>query len=55
MGVEPVEDGLELGRYLQSVADHTEFRAWYFGHFHEDTEIDDTFFCLYDEVVEITG
>ena len=29
------------------------FEAWYFGHFHEDTSIEDEFFCLYDELIII--
>lgn len=45
------EDEGELRRYLQNVADNTEFTAWYFGHFHEDTEIEDMFYCLYDDIV----
>lgn len=47
------EDEVELRRYLQRVADHTEFEAWYFGHFHEDTDVEELFYCLYDEVVEV--
>ena len=47
------DDEVELRQYLQRVADNTDFTAWYFGHFHEDTEVDDTFFCLYDEMVEL--
>ena len=43
----------ELRQYLQRVADNTDFTAWYFGHFHADTEIEDTFLCLYDELVVI--
>lgn len=43
----------ELRQYLQRVADNTEFTAWYFGHFHEDTEVDNAFYCLYDEMVEL--
>jgi len=47
------DDEVEFRQYLQRVADNTEFTAWYFGHFHEDTEVEDMFFCLYDEVVAI--
>lgn len=47
------DDEIELRQYLQRVADNTEFTAWYFGHFHEDAEIDDMFFCLYDELKTI--
>lgn len=44
---------VELRQYLQRVADYTEFEAWYFGHFHEDTEVEDIFYCLYNDVVEL--
>lgn len=48
------DEEVELRKYLQQVAEKTEFEAWYFGHFHEDTEIEDTFYCLYDtlQVIE---
>lgn len=47
------EDEAELRQFLQRVADNVEFNAWYFGHFHEDTELENMFFCLYDELVEL--
>ena len=47
------DDEAELRQYLQYVADDTEFDAWYFGHFHEDIEVDDMFYCLYDNMVVI--
>ena len=47
------DDEVELRQYLQRVADYTEFEAWYFGHFHDDTEVEDLFYCLYDNVVEL--
>lgn len=48
------DEEVELRKYLQQVAENTEFEAWYFGHFHEDIEIEDVFCCLYDtlKVVE---
>ncbi|MCR4739252.1 MAG: metallophosphoesterase [Lachnospiraceae bacterium] len=45
------DDEIELRQYLQRVADNTDFKAWYFGHFHEDTEVEDMFFCLYDDII----
>ena len=45
------DDEVELRKYLQRVADNTNFTAWYFGHFHEDTEVEDMFYCLYDDIV----
>lgn len=49
------DDEAALRQYLQRVTDNTEFAAWYFGHFHEDTEVEDVFFCLYVEMVEVEG
>lgn len=45
------DDEVELRKYLQRVADNVEFKAWYFGHFHDDIEMEGTYFCLYDEVI----
>lgn len=47
------DDEIELRQYLQRVADQTDFTAWYFGHFHEDAEVENMFFCLYDELKTI--
>ena len=49
------DDEIGLRRYLQRVAENTDFITWYFGHFHEDTVINDKFICLYDKVVELQG
>lgn len=32
-----------LREFLQQVADLTDFKAWYFGHFHKDCKIADSF------------
>lgn len=45
------DDEVELRQYLQRVADNTDFTAWYFGLFHEDTEVEEMFYCLYDDIV----
>ena len=45
------DDEVELRQYFQRIADNTDFTAWYFGHFHEDTEIDSRFYCLYEDIV----
>lgn len=49
--VELSDEEVELRQFLQRVADNTDFTAWYFGHFHEDAEVEEMFFCLYDEIV----
>lgn len=51
--VEMSDDEVELRQFLQRVADNTDFNAGYFGHFHEDTEVEDVFFCLYDEIINL--
>lgn len=45
------DDEVELRQYFQRIADNTDFTAWYFGHFHEDIEIDSRFYCLYEDIV----
>ena len=51
MGYEDLTaDEVALRKYLQQVADSTDFKAWFFGHFHTDAEIEDRFFCLFDEL-----
>ncbi len=47
------DEEIELHQYLQRIADNTDFTAWYFGHFHEDTDIEDMFYCVYEEITEI--
>lgn len=53
LGDDDYEDEKEFRNYLQRIADNTDFRAWYFGHFHVDESIDDTYFCLMDEIVKL--
>ena len=43
----------KLRRFLQDVADRTEFTGWYFGHYHEDSEVAVPFRCLYQDVLEL--
>ena len=47
------DDEIPIRQYLQRIADEAEFEGWYFGHFHVDEEVEDAFFCMYDEVVEL--
>lgn len=47
------DEEIALRKYLQRIADNTEFTAWYFGHFHEDVKIDDIFYCLFEDMVEL--
>lgn len=47
------EDEEELRNYLQEIAENTDFKEWYFGHFHRDESIDETYFCLFDRIVKL--
>lgn len=47
------DDEIGLRRYLQRVAENTDFITWYFGHFHKDTVINDKFICLYENVIKL--
>lgn len=47
------DDETELRQYLQRVADYTDFTAWYFGHFHQDEEVEGQFFCLYEDIIKL--
>ena len=47
------EDETEFRRYLQRIADQVNFKEWYFGHFHEDAEIDGNFFCLMEDIIKL--
>jgi len=41
-----------LQRYLDRIAEYTEFEEWYFGHWHKDRTVG-KYRCLYNDIVEI--
>ena len=49
LGYECHDEALEQVRFFQKIADNIEFQDWYFGHFHEDVDVDN-FHCRIDEV-----
>lgn len=42
-----------LTDFLQEVSEKTEFKHWYFGHYHEYKSIDGKYTCLYNQIVEL--
>lgn len=52
LGYETQEEAREQIGFLQNVADQVDFGDWYFGHFHEDTDLEN-FHCRIDEVTQI--
>ena len=47
------DDEVELRKYFQRIAEEANFKAWYFGHFHEDDEVEEVFRALFDDVIRI--
>lgn len=45
--------GDESTRQLNRLCSYIETKHWYFGHYHFDETIDDTFRCFYNDVLEI--
>ena len=52
LGYECHDAALNQVRFYQKVADQVDFQDWYFGHFHEDVDVEN-FHCRIDEVTQI--
>lgn len=52
LGYECHDEALEQVRFFQRIADNVEFEEWFFGHFHEDCDLEN-FHCRIDEVTQI--
>ncbi|MBQ3356888.1 MAG: hypothetical protein IJG45_07255 [Oscillospiraceae bacterium] len=55
MGHSPGDHDLELTGFLEWVMYQTEYKAWFFGHWHTDRKIYEKFRALYYEVIRIDG
>lgn len=42
-----------LTDYLQEICEKCEFKKWYFGHYHENRQINSQFMCLYEDIVPL--
>ena len=42
-----------LNKYLDYVDDITEYKRWFFGHHHENRNIDDRFTLLYEQIIKL--
>ena len=42
-----------LTKYFEFVKDNTEFKHWYFGHYHKDAKINDKFTAVYNKLYEV--
>lgn len=43
----------DFTRFLFRLEQNLEYKHWYFGHFHEDWEVDEKHTLLYQDVIEI--
>lgn len=43
-----------VNKYLQIIEEKVKFRKWYFGHFHEDIEIDEKHTLLFEKIIKIS-
>lgn len=51
--ISPYYETDSLTQYFKFLGSEVEFKHWYFGHYHDDIEIDDKHTCLFNKIVEI--
>lgn len=42
-----------LTDYLQQILEKCKFKKWYFGHYHENKQLNSQFICLYEDIVPL--
>ena len=42
-----------LTDYLQEISEKCEFKKWYFGHYHDNRQIDSKYILLYEDIVPL--
>ncbi|WP_185649848.1 hypothetical protein [Clostridium sp. DJ247] len=42
-----------VNKYLDVIEEKTRFKHWFFGHFHEDIELDSEHTLLYEKIIKI--
>lgn len=50
----PNEHDIELTGFLEWIMYEVDYKKWFFGHWHMDTEIGEKFRALWFDVIEIT-
>jgi len=53
LGVEMLDEEKQFQQYLQRIADNTDFQEWFFGHYHENIEIDNGFHGVMDDIIRL--
>ena len=49
----PIYEKDILTDYLQEISEKCEFKKWYFGHYHENKQLNSQFTCLYEDIVPL--
>ena len=53
----PIQDKMTkkdyLTDYLQEISEKCEFNKWYFGHYHENRQVNSQFVLLYEDIVPL--
>ena len=42
-----------LTDYFQKIYEKTKFKKWYFGHYHDNRQVNEQFILLYEDIVEL--
>ena len=42
-----------LTNYLQKISEKWDFKKWYFGHYHDNRQIDSKYILLYEDIVPL--
>lgn len=54
MGYGSFDEALPQVREFQYIAESIDFEEWFFGHFHEDQDVDEIYHCLWERVIELS-
>ena len=49
-GIPYIYPGDSLTKYFDNLKDNINFKRWYFGHMHENINIDSKYFCIFDNI-----
>ena len=53
LGFSSDDEAERLTNELQRIAEEVEFSHWFFGHYHIDDDLDETYHCLLDRVIDL--
>lgn len=51
LGFPGYDEQAKQSRVFQDIAERVDFKAWFFGHLHVDESVEDTYFCLFNDII----